>query len=357
MCSILAAVAVCFSTVAISSRPASASSIASDKAQAATLYRQINRINARVDALGQKYDEVKIKLDHIEDQIKNTKAYVAKIKRNVSKGVAELRSDAIFAYVTNGSALSSNPLFNSNANKASATNVYNQLAEGNVGTALAGLKTYRVELTQERSILSGEHAQATAATHAAANAFHEAKLLQSGLHRTLGRVKGQIANFIAATEAAAAARNASTTSRAAASAAVTTGVQHLFKAVYAGGVPQQTLELVHLRASQVNGCSACVDAGVKSATKAGVSSEKLLTVAAWYENPLFDDAERAALALAEAATRLSDRPGAVTDEIWAEAARHYDERQLAALVLMVAITNFFNRLNTTLRVPAGTAWD
>jgi AhpD family alkylhydroperoxidase len=155
----------------------------------------------------------------------------------------------------------------------------------------------------------------------------------------------------------AAARNASTTSRAAASAAVTTGVQHLFKAVYAGGVPQQTLELVHLRASQVNGCSACVDAGVKSATKAGVSSEKLLTVAAWYENPLFDDAERAALALAEAATRLSDRPGAVTDEIWAEAARHYDERQLAALVLMVAITNFFNRLNTTLRVPAGTAWD
>ena len=138
---------------------------------------------------------------------------------------------------------------------------------------------------------------------------------------------------------------------------VTTGVQHLFKAVYAGGVPQQTLELVHLRASQVNGCSACVDAGVKSATKAGVSPEKLLTVAAWYENPLFDDAERAALALAEAATRLSDRPGAVTDEIWAEAARHYDEQQLATLVLMVAITNFFNRLNTTLRVPAGTTWD
>ena len=68
-------------------------------------------------------------------------------------------------------------------------------------------------------------------------------------------------------------------------------------------------------------------------------------------------AERAALALTEAATRLSDRPGAVTDEIWAEAARHYDERQLEALVLMVAITNFFNRLNTTFRVPAGTRWD
>jgi alkylhydroperoxidase family enzyme len=82
-----------------------------------------------------------------------------------------------------------------------------------------------------------------------------------------------------------------------------------------------------------------------------------LRLAAWYEDPRFDDAERAALALTEAATRLSDRPGAVTDEIWAEATRHYDERQLEALVLMVAITNFFNRLNTTFRVPAGTSWD
>ena len=114
---------------------------------------------------------------------------------------------------------------------------------------------------------------------------------------------------------------------------------------------------MHLRASQINGCSACVDAGATSATRAGVSPEKLLTLAAWYEDPRFDDAERAALALTEAATRLCDRPGAVTDEIWAEATRHYDERQLEALVLMVAITNFFNRLNTTFRVPAGTNWD
>lgn len=138
---------------------------------------------------------------------------------------------------------------------------------------------------------------------------------------------------------------------------ITTGIQHLFKQMYAGGVPRQTLELVHLRVSQINGCSACVDAGAASATKAGISPEKLFTIAAWYENPLFDDAERAALTLAEAATRLADRPGAVTDEIWAEAARHYDERQLGALVLMVAITNFFNRINTTFRVPAGTRWD
>ena len=135
------------------------------------------------------------------------------------------------------------------------------------------------------------------------------------------------------------------------------GVQEIFKAVYRGGVPAPTLELVHLRASQINGCSACVDAGGTSAAKAGVSPGKLLAVAAWYEDPRFDDAERAALALTEAMTRLADRPGAVTDEIWAEAAKHYDERQLGALVLMVSITNFFNRINTTLRVPAGTSWD
>ena len=124
---------------------------------------------------------------------------------------------------------------------------------------------------------------------------------------------------------------------------LTTGVQHLFKTIYAGGVPQQTLELVHLRA--------------KNVTKAGMSPEKLSAVAAWYDSGLFDDAERAALALTEAATRLADRPGAVTDEIWDEAAKHYDERQLSALVLMVGVSNFFNRINTTLRVPPGTPYN
>lgn len=138
---------------------------------------------------------------------------------------------------------------------------------------------------------------------------------------------------------------------------VTAGVQHLFKAVYAGGVPPQTLGLVHLRASQINGCSGCVDIHSRALEHLGESSERIHLVAAWREAPYFSDAERAALALTEAATRLSDRPGAVTDEIWAEATRHYDERQLEALVLMVAITNFFNRLNTTFRVPAGTSWD
>lgn len=113
---------------------------------------------------------------------------------------------------------------------------------------------------------------------------------------------------------------------------------------------------MHLRASQINGCSACVDAGVESAQKAGVSVERLLALSAWSESPLFTDAERAALTMTEAATRLADHPGAVTDEIWSACARHYDDAQLNGLVVMVATTNFFNRINTTLRVPAGTRW-
>jgi AhpD family alkylhydroperoxidase len=133
-------------------------------------------------------------------------------------------------------------------------------------------------------------------------------------------------------------------------------VQALFKAVYAGGVPQATLELVHLRASQINGCSACVDSGAKAARKAGETDERLATVAAWREAPYFTDAERAALALAEAATRLADRPDPVPDGIWDDAADHYDEKELAAIILMIAVTNLFNRLNATTRQIAG-AWD
>ncbi|MGN6175693.1 MAG: carboxymuconolactone decarboxylase family protein [Streptosporangiaceae bacterium] len=132
-------------------------------------------------------------------------------------------------------------------------------------------------------------------------------------------------------------------------------IQALFKAIGKGGVPQSTLELVHLRASQVNGCSACVDAGVRSARKAGETDERLFAVAAWREAPYFTDAERAALALAEAATRLADRTDPVPDEIWGAAAAHYDERGLASLVLMIAVTNMFNRLNVTTRQVAG-AW-
>ena len=132
-------------------------------------------------------------------------------------------------------------------------------------------------------------------------------------------------------------------------------VQALFKAVYAGGVDPATLELVHLRASQINGCSACVDSGAKSARKAGETEERLATVAAWREAPYFSDAERAALALAEATTRLADRPDPVPDQVWDDAADHYDESQLAAIILMIGVTNLFNRLNATTRQVAG-AW-
>ena len=132
-------------------------------------------------------------------------------------------------------------------------------------------------------------------------------------------------------------------------------VQALYKAVYNGGVDQATLELVHLRVSQINGCSACVDSGARSARKAGETEERLATVAAWREAPYFTDGERAALALAEAATRMADRPDPVPDEIWDAAAAHFDEKQLAGIVLMVGVTNLYNRLNATTRQVAG-AW-
>jgi AhpD family alkylhydroperoxidase len=133
-------------------------------------------------------------------------------------------------------------------------------------------------------------------------------------------------------------------------------INGLYKATSKGGVAQLTLDLVHLRASQINGCSACIDAGVRSARKAGETDERLFAVAAWRETPYFSDAERAALALAESMTRLSDRADAVPDEIWDDVADHYDEQQLAALILWIATTNLFNRLNATIREPAGTTW-
>jgi AhpD family alkylhydroperoxidase len=121
------------------------------------------------------------------------------------------------------------------------------------------------------------------------------------------------------------------------------------------GVPRATLELVHLRASQVNSCSFCVDSGAKQAKKAGESDERLFAVAAWRETPYFTDTERAALELAEAVTRLADRPDPVPDELWERVSEHYDEKGLASLLLMIAVTNIFNRLNVPTRQPAG-AW-
>ena len=121
------------------------------------------------------------------------------------------------------------------------------------------------------------------------------------------------------------------------------------------GVPARTIGLVQLRASQINGCSVCVDMHARDLKRAGETDERLFAVAAWRDAPYFTEAERAALALTEAVTRLADRADPVPDEIWDEAARHYDERALAALVLSIATTNVFNRLNVTTRQVAG-AW-
>jgi AhpD family alkylhydroperoxidase len=134
------------------------------------------------------------------------------------------------------------------------------------------------------------------------------------------------------------------------------GIQSIIKSAYSSGVPRSSMELAHLRASQINGCSPCVYSGAISAKTAGESDERLFAVAAWRETDLFTDAERAALALAESMTRLADRPDAVPDDIWDEAAKHFDEKQLAGLVLWVATTNLFNRLNATTKQPAGAAW-
>src|SRR3954452_6283871 len=119
------------------------------------------------------------------------------------------------------------------------------------------------------------------------------------------------------------------------------------------GIPKTTLMLVQLRASQINGCSVCVDLHSRELVKAGEGSERIHTVAAWRETPYFTDAERAALALTEVTTRLADRSDPVPDEVWDEAARHYTETQLMALVVAIAAINAFNRLNVATRQMTG----
>jgi AhpD family alkylhydroperoxidase len=133
-------------------------------------------------------------------------------------------------------------------------------------------------------------------------------------------------------------------------------LQALAPVAYQGGVPPATLALVHLRASQINGCAYCVDGGVKHARKAGETDERLFAVSAWREAPYFNDAERAALALSEAVTRMPDQSDPVPDAVWNEAAKHYDEKGLGALVLWIATTNLYNRINVTTRQPAGKGW-
>jgi AhpD family alkylhydroperoxidase len=123
--------------------------------------------------------------------------------------------------------------------------------------------------------------------------------------------------------------------------------------VAGSALPESTAELMRLRASQINGCAFCVDMHTKEALHAGEDPVRLSLVAAWREATVFTEAERAALELAEQGTRIADAAGGVPDEVWANAAKHYDEEQLAALVSLIAIINAFNRMNVMIQVPAG----
>lgn len=129
----------------------------------------------------------------------------------------------------------------------------------------------------------------------------------------------------------------------------------LAKSAKRGGLPPTTAFLVHLRASQINGCSFCSEMHSRELKEAGEPDERIWTVVAWREAPYFTDAERAALALTEAVTRLSDRADPVPDEIWEEAAAHYDELAMASLLIEIGVINVFNRFNAAVRQPAG-AW-
>ncbi|MFD7809175.1 carboxymuconolactone decarboxylase family protein [Streptomyces cellulosae] len=125
------------------------------------------------------------------------------------------------------------------------------------------------------------------------------------------------------------------------------------KAAGDAGLPHATQELVKIRASQINGCGFCTDMHTKDAAAAGEPQLRLNLVAAWREATVFTEAERAALELAEQGTRIADAAGGVTDEAWANAAKHYDEDQLAALISLIAIINAYNRINVINQQPAG----
>ncbi len=133
-------------------------------------------------------------------------------------------------------------------------------------------------------------------------------------------------------------------------------LQALSKAAHEADISPKLLELIALRASQINGCGVCAVQHPRIARKLGETDDRLFALAAWRDAPYYTDAERAALALTEAVTRMSDRPDPVPDEIWEDAARYYDEIQLAGLLLAIASINVWNRLNVATRQVAGEEW-
>lgn len=129
------------------------------------------------------------------------------------------------------------------------------------------------------------------------------------------------------------------------------GLLTVSRAARSTGLPARTAGLVHLRASQINGCAQCVDMHARELRQTGDTDQRIVSVSAWREAPWFTEAERAALALTESATRIADSSEGVPDAVWEEAARHYDETELAALVVEIASINAWNRLNVTIRQP------
>jgi len=119
------------------------------------------------------------------------------------------------------------------------------------------------------------------------------------------------------------------------------------------GVPQNLLTMIHLRASQINNCGFCTDMHARELKQAGESDERVWSIAAWRESPHFSDAEHAVLALTESATRLADRADAVPDDVWEAAKSHYDDAQLGVIIIHIALINAWNRINVTIRQPAG----
>ena len=132
---------------------------------------------------------------------------------------------------------------------------------------------------------------------------------------------------------------------------------HALHATTQQGLPHKLLELVHLRASQINGCSVCVDMHAKELQHAGVPLEHIFAVAAWRETPYFTDAERAALELTENLTRIADRPDPVPDAVWEKVTAHYNQPEIAALLVDIAQINSWNRFNVAVRMMVGEKWE
>ncbi len=204
----LAMVVACFIAATVLSPPAGATNVAQEKSRAADLYAQIQRVSAQVQSLGQKYDLAHLKLAQITNTIASTQKAVASIHEKVSSDTLQLKADAVFAYVNDSAATQYNPLFSVNGSNVDSASVYRQLAEGNVGSALAGLKSDRVRLTQERGLLATEQANALAATNSAAASLRQAQALQLSIEAARTQVEGAISAYYNAIQAAAAAASA-----------------------------------------------------------------------------------------------------------------------------------------------------